>query len=443
MPLPTLLFDVGFNTSPTTGLYLHLDDTVRGRLDTNTLAPDVFFTDISSKVHGFSTTRTSNRVAGPVLRFESGGLSADLNNTDRSLDPSVGQTVPLYADGYTAGGYVTGSPVTSGVTAVTPMRAVRVRATWAGVTYNLWRGFADSWLPGYIKGDAYSSVALTATDGFKVLGNNTRPAGAAVGLSELSGARIGRILDSASWPATDRIVNAGQTTLQATTLEGDALSEAQLVSDTEVGAFYIDGSGRVVFRDRQAMFRDARSNTSQAIFGDNLAAGELAYVDIQPSYDDEQMVNQALITRANGSAQQVSQDATSINQYLYHGHERSDLLMQADTVAKDYGQYIVYMSKDPEYRFDSLGINPLADPTNLFPQVLGRDIGDRITVRRRPPGGGSVIERDVFIVGISHDVDFRSGTWMTSWQLQSATRFAFLTLDHATLGKLDQNALTF
>jgi hypothetical protein len=63
-------------------------------------------------------------------------------------------------------------------------------------------------------------------------------------------------------------------------------------------------------------------------------------------------------------------------------------------------------------------------------------------VRRRPPGGG-LIERDVFIAGISHDVDGRAGTWMTTWQLASASKFAFLTLNHATLGKLDQNALAF
>ena len=88
MTLPGLLFDVGFNTSPTTGLYLHLGDAARGILGTDTLAPDVFFTDISTYVHGFSTARTSNRVAGPVLRFEAGTLSADLNNTDRRFDPS-------------------------------------------------------------------------------------------------------------------------------------------------------------------------------------------------------------------------------------------------------------------------------------------------------------------------------------------------------------------
>lgn len=441
MPLPTLLFDVGFNTSPTTGLSLHWSDVARGIWDTNTWASDIFFTDVSSFVHGFSTTRTSNRVAGPVLRYEAGGLTADLNNTDRRFDPSGAGTVPQFAAGFT-GGFVTGSSIGSGVTAVTPNRVVRVRATWAGITYNVWRGFADEWLPGYVKGDSYANVTLTATDGFKVFGKNSRPAGTAVGVGELSGTRIRRVLDSASWPAADRIIDVGQTLLQSTTLEGDALSEAQLVSDTEVGAFYIDAAGRAVFRDRFAPLRDARSNTSQAVFGDNLTT-ELPYVGIEPSADDEQLVNQARITRANGGVEQVSQDATSRQQNWTHSHEASDLLMQTDTVAKDYGSFIVYTSKDPEYRFVSLTINPLSDPTNLFPHILGREIGDRVTVRRRPPGGGSLIERDVFIVGINHDVDFRAGTWMTTWQLQSATKYSFMVWDHSILGQWDHNAYAF
>lgn len=441
MTLPGLIFEVGFTDDPTTGTYLHLDDPVRGILDTNTLAPDLILTDVSSYVHGFSTARTSNRVAGPVLRFEAGHLTADLNNSTRLFDPanvSGGSTTSYYAAGYTGGYVSTAAPVTG---RVTPMRVVRVRATWAGTTYNVWRGNADSWLPGYFKGVAYSNVTLEATDGFKILGNNTRPAGATLGVGELSGARINRVLTSAEWPATDRLVDVGQTTLQGTTSEGDALAECQLVSDTEIGGFYIDAAARAVFRDRHAVLTDTRSTVSNGIFGDDLST-ELAYVGIEPSDDDEQMVNYALITRVGG-VQQLSVDAVSKSSYLIHSHEASDLLMQTDTVAKDYGNYIVYMSKDPEYRFESLTINPLADPANLYPQILGREIGDRITVRFRPPGGGSLIERDVLIAGINHDVDFRAGTWMTTWQLQSVSKVSFMVLNHATLGKLDQNALAF
>ena len=413
---PTLIFEVGFNTDPTTELYLHFDDVARGKWDTNTFAPDLTFTDISSKVHGFSTTRPSNRVAGPVLRFEAGSLSADLNNTDRALDPTSNPDV-------------------------SPNRVVRVRATWAGMTYNIWRGGADSWLPGYIKGDSYASVTLDATDGFKDLGNNIRAAVAAVGTGELSGARIDRVLTSAGWPTADRIIDTGQTTLQSTILDGDALSELQLVSDSEIGSLYMDGAGHVVFRDRHANFNETRSNMSNGIFGDNLST-ELPYYGIAPSFDDEQLINQALITR-NGGTQQVSTDAASVSKNKIHGYEQSGLLMQTDTTASDYAKFIVYMSKDSEYRFDSLTINPLADPANLFPHVLGREIGDRITVRRRPPGGGSMIERDVLIVGINHDVDCRVGTWMTSWQLQSVAKQSFMVFDHATLGKWDSNAFAY
>lgn len=424
--LPTLIFEVGFTAGPSTGLSLHLGDSARGILDTNTLAAADVLQDVAAYVHEFSTARTSNRVAGPVLRYEAGTLTAQLNNTDRRFDPTN-----------LAGPYVAG-----GVTQVTPMRIIQVRAAWAGTGYSVWRGFADSWLPGYIKGDAYSSVALTATDGFKVLGAYNRPPVAAAGTGELTGARVSRILDSAAWPVPDRVIDTGQTTFQSTTLEGDALAELQLVSDTEIGEVYLDSAGRVTFRDRWAVLTETRSNTSQATFGDDIPGGELPYFEIEPSYDDEQMVNLARITRVGGT-EQLAQDATSQQNYLTHAYERSDLLMQSDSVAADHANGIVYLSKDPEYRFEALTINPLTDPDDLFPQVLGREIGDRITVRRRPPGGGATIEREVLIRGINHDVDFRQGTWMTTWQLQAASKASFFVLNHATLGKLNNNALAF
>src|SRR5262245_49681091 len=251
MALPTLIFEVGFTTDPSTAMYLHLNDAARGKLDTNTLAPDNVFTDVSAYVHEFSTQRTSNRVAGPVLRYEAGSLSAQLNNTDRRFDPTN----------------LSGPYVSAGVSQVTPMRVVQVRATYAGVTYNVWRGNADSWLPGYFKGDTYSNVDLEATDGFKILGNFNRPPVAGVGANELTGARVSRVLDSASWPTADRVIGAGNTTLQYTTMEGEALSALQLVSDTEVGEFYIAAAGRATFRGRLQIQTDIRSNTSQATFG--------------------------------------------------------------------------------------------------------------------------------------------------------------------------------
>lgn len=418
---PAVIVEIGFSAGADTGTSLTFDDVARGLFDTGTFAADVLWTDVTAYVLGFSTNRGSSRTQGPALQYDAGTASITLDNSDRRFDPTN-----------LSGPYVSG-----GATQVTPMRAMRIRATWAGSTYDIWRGTADSWQIDY-RPPNYSSVVVSGTDAFKVLAAYDRAAGGSVGAGETSGVRVGRILDSVVWSASDRIVDVGETTLQATTLDGNALSELQLVADTEIGELYIDGAGRVVFRGRHGIAEDARSNTSQATFGDG--AGELPYADVTPDYDDTSLANYALITRVGGTEQTAS-DTTSRTTYLTHTYTRSDLIMQTDTEALSYAGYIVYVGKDPEFRFSELLVKPLRDSTNLFPQVLGREIGDRVTVKRRPPGGGSAISRDVFIRGIAHTVT--PDTWQTQYQLQSATRYSFLVLDSANLGTFDSNALGY
>lgn len=421
--MPTLIVEIGFTLGASTGTYLHLDDATRGKLDTGTLAPDVAWQDVTAYVKSISLRRGSTRVEGPVLRYEAGTCSIVLDNRDRRFDPAN----------------LAGPYVAAGVTQVAPMRAVRVRATWAGVTYNLWRGFADAWQVAYA-GPRASDVTLSATDAFKILAAYDRPAVGAVGAGEDSGARVSRILDSASWPAADRVIATGDSTLQATTLEGNVLGELQLVADSEIGELYVDGAGRVVFRNRLALLEEARSNTSQATFGDDSAGAELRYADVTVDYDEAQLVNLARIARAGGT-EQTAADAASQTAYLIHSTDRSDLLLQTDADAASYAAFLIFQGKDPELRFGTLTVNPLRSTADLFPQVLAREIGDRVTVRRRPPGGGSAIDRDVFVRGITHEVT--RAAWRTTWALQSATKFSFLTLDHASLGVLDSNALAY
>jgi hypothetical protein len=105
---------------------------------------------------------------------------------------------------------------------------------------------------------------------------------------------------------------------------------------------------------------------------------------------------------------------------------------------------VLYVSKDGEDRFDSLAVDPAADPVNLWPQVLGREIGDRIRIVNRPAGVASAIVKDCFIAGITHAWDSAASTWLTTWTLQDASKYgSFFTLDNPTLGKLNSNALTF
>jgi hypothetical protein len=387
------------------------------------------WTDVSEYLrHGINTRRGSNRVQSPIIRYDAGTATIRLNNSDRRFDPT----------------HLTGPYVAGGKSQVTAMRPVRVRAVWDSVTYDIFRGFADKWDVVWIVNpdtgsDGYAETIVPITDGFKVLRNKRRVAAAPAGAGEDTGARIARILNSAGWSVTDRVIATGNSTLQATTLEGDALSELQAAAESEIGELYIDGSGRVVFRNRQAQLLETRSNTVQATFGE--PAGSFAPFNTRINTDDATLWNEILAKRADGIEQSVG-DTASQDEFLTRTFQTPELLLETDSDVANYASWILYVSKEPEVRFDMIEIHAHADPATLFPVVLGRQIGDRIKIVRRPPGGGAAIEREVFIRGISHATT--SATWVTTFTLQSATKYgSFLVLDNATLGKLDQNALAY
>lgn len=312
----------------------------------------------------------------------------------------------------------------------------------ASVTFPLFVGYIDNWNISWTA-NVDSEVSVPCTDGFKVLGAVDRLAlGAPVGANEMSNARITRILDSANWDASARIIGTGSSQMQGTTMDGTPLNELFLTADSELGEFYIDASGNAVFRGRTGILQDTRSTNPQARFGDGgSAAGELTYQDVEISNDDTQLYNEARIARTGGS-QQTSTDAASIADFLTHTFERTDLMLVSDSESLAYAQWIVYISKDPELRFDKLTIKPQADEDSLFPQVLDREIGDRIKVTRRPPGSGDPVTREVFIRGMEFDI--QQYDWTVAYTLQSATKVgSFLTLDHPVLGRIGRNALRF
>ena len=229
--------------------------------------------------------------------------------------------------------------------------------------------------------------------------------------------------------------------MQSTDLSSNAWTEILLTSDTEIGETYFDAANRLVFRNRHAIITETRSTTSQAVFGEG--AGGLAYDAITISNDDTQVRNIIRVSRVGGTLQ-TTEDSASITRYQRKTWGRSDLLMETDDEAANYAGYVLALSKTSELRFDSIRVDPTADPDNLWPQVLGRELGDRITVKFCPPGGGTTIDRDVFIRGIRHDITMQ--TWLTTWTLQDAsaqflTQPLALILDNATLGKLNTNVL--
>jgi hypothetical protein len=397
------------------------------------------WTDITPWVRSGSVTRPASRVRGPLWTYGAGTTAVALDNSDGRFDPD--NTGSPYWDGGT------------GQTLLIPMVPVRVQATWNSVTYSLFTGFADSWQPedGRNLANRAARGALAATDAQKVLAGIKVPAAGATGAGEDAGARVSRILDAASWYAggTWRSIDAGDSTLQAYAGGDYAWTLMQAAADSEIGELYVSGAGKVTFRHRQAILTDARSNTPQAVFGDSIGTAEPAgterpYYQVTRSRDDTTLANDIQATRIGGALQEA-QSPDSTTRYLFpRTYDKSDLILQDDPTVNDWAQWVLYVAASDEDRFDSLTLYPLRDPVNLWPQALGREVGDRIQVWRRPPGVTGAIVKDCFIRSIAHAFDWSAGTWSVTWTLQSADKYgSFLVLDNATLGRLDHNALGF
>ncbi|MET8265934.1 hypothetical protein ABZU92_18300 [Micromonospora arida] len=255
MTVPQLIVEIGF-TAPLTGTALHIGDASRGIIGTATLAPTGLLTDVSEFVTQVTTRRGATRADGPYLRYEGGSATIRFRNDDRRFDPTN----------------LAGPYVAVGRSQVEPMRAVRIRAVVNGVAHPVWRGFVDQWTVGY-DGPNSSWTEASCFDAFALFNAHQRPAVGAVGAGETTSARLTRILNGISWPTPDRSIIAGDETVQATTLSGDALTEMLLVVDSELGGLWMDASGRLTFRPRSYSYTNVRAIYPLAHFGDQAVGG--------------------------------------------------------------------------------------------------------------------------------------------------------------------------
>jgi hypothetical protein len=244
---------------------------------------------------------------------------------------------------------------------------------------------------------------------------------------ELSGARINRILDAAGWPATDRDIDTGTSTVQGANLATDVLSVLQKVEEAEQGRLYVTASGLVRFLSRDALIQ-APYTTSQATFGDSGA--ELEYADLVYRYDDAAIWNDIVVSRADGLVQQA-RDLTSEAKYLRRTRTVDGLILESDATTLDLANWILAHYKDPVLRATDVRLEPDAgNEVTHFPQVLGRELVDRVTVLRRPQSVGAAINQETLLEGVRHRV--RGLSWKTDWNLSPADTQVYGVWDSPT-----------
>ena len=148
-----------------------------------------------------------------------------------------------------------------------------VWATIGGTTYPRFRGTVESIDDEFPDVDGQHRVTFHALDYLSLLAAYDGTEQPATGTGELTGARLGRIVANAGYTGATQF-DAGSVAVQATTLARNALDEAGITVDTELGALWCDRDGVLQFRDRNGLLDDDNYTTPQAVLGDAVDADE-------------------------------------------------------------------------------------------------------------------------------------------------------------------------
>jgi hypothetical protein len=309
------------------------------------------------------------------------------------------------------------------------LRPMRIRATYtnaAGVAtdWPLFTGLVQSW------GEEFPSFGKDATVSVELLGNDsqlasiTNVAQASQGGGETAGARVRRILADADW-RWPSIVDEGETTMQATTLEGTPQSLLALTADSEGGAFYCAPDGSARFDGFQAQIEKSGRTIPALHFSDAPTDAEtLAYSDVNLSYDGDLVRNSITYQRTGGVAQTVTA-AASQQLYGMRSESRDDLICQSDTDVAAIARRDLSILQDPEHRIESIKLNPL-DSNNadgrlwdaLATQAIALRLGALVEYT---PQNQTTLSRYVFIEGISHTIS--ADRWQIGLTFSSATAY--------------------
>lgn len=352
---------------------------------------DVFDTsptwvDITDDVRTFSTVRGRSRV---IDQMQAGQALLTVSNSSGDYNPAN-----------TAGTHYPGVRV---------MNPIRIQADYDSTTYDLFRGFVETWNAEFPSAAKDNVSVVKCIDGFRLFamyeGDWTQSAA-------LSGTRVGNILTAVGWPAGWRDIDSGTHTVAALSTEFDtALSQLHRTALVEQGLFFIAGDGDATFRDGNTRIEDQASVAET--FSDD--GSDLKYVDAHLVYDDSQLWNQATVTRIDGEAQ-TSTDSTSVGDYGQRDLHLSSTLHYADGEAFSLAGWLVMEHGNVLVRVPELTVKPERDPSNLWAPVLSLELLDRVNVEKTLPGDD--FDDDFHVEGVSHNVRMVGGrSWETTFQL--------------------------
>jgi len=352
---------------------------------------DVFdtptWTDVTSVVRGFTTKRGRSRI---LDQMQAGEAVLTFDNSTGDFNPEN-----------TSGSY------TPDVRVFTP---IRIQADYNAATYDLFRGFVETWDAQFPASAKDNISVVKCIDAFRLFAMYEDELTES---QEFSGTRIGNLLDTVGWPAGWRDIDTGTHNVQALSAEFDSvLNQIHRTVLVEQGLFWIAGDGNATFRDANTRIQDKTSDA--ATFSDD--GSDTKYVDMQLVYDDSQLWNNVVVTRTGGT-EQTANDATSEGDYGTRNLHLSETLHVADGEANALAEWLLDEFKDVRVRVPELVVKPEGDGSTVFwADCLGLELLDRVNVEKKLPGDN--FDGDFHVEGVSHDVSMvGQRSWTTTFQL--------------------------
>lgn len=406
MTAPASVFEVSFDVPTSLAGIFTLDSSL---LDGTDVLLGVLPTDISGYVRQASFTRGRADAFFDAVDPADGIM--ELNNHGREFDP-LNTTGAFYGN-------------------FTPGKEVRI--TTAGV--RIFTGGTKDWQVQYDRsGQAIANV--TFEDGLAVLGRQEFDEWTATA-GQTADQRLTDILNrtEVGWPGGARSFETGTSTLQgdAVSWGSNVLNYCQLVAQSELGTFFADRSGVLVFHARShnaggspgVIFAD--DGVTERFFGVGLSAPASRYF------------TRVSVDREGGIAQTVSSSAAQIRSKSLSG-----LLLDSDVQSYNMAEFLHTTLSAANERVERIEVFLTTErfTTDQIAAILRLDLGDLLGFSYTPLGVGSAITSTLSIVGIAHDITPEAHVVTFHTDL-FANRNAFI-LDDPVMGLLDGvGVLTF
>jgi hypothetical protein len=318
----------------------------------------------------------------------------------------------IYVDGVAGGSFLT----------VTPSVAVSLNNFFADATTT----FPDPLASMAISNWAAYAATLTAT---QVTNHYQRGIGYS---NEKSGARVTRLLTQywagAFTAAAGFASMAPDYAYNARTL----LDVLQEIQETERGLLYVSRAGAVTFEDRSSRYAN---QTALWVLGENPAGAsptEYPYSEYKASFDPTYTFSQTNLSRPGNSTVTPQINAQAAADY---GQRVVSTTVQVNTDFEVQQAALFYLARytQPKTRIESLELDPAANPS-LWPLVLGLEISQRVTIKRRT--AALTTSADYYVEQISHKIDAQTGAWKVGLQASPVFVPTAWVLGDATYGVL-------